>query len=78
MPHFAWVLLALCLVARTSADSQNEDEELPENYREVREALSEIFAHGVDPTQQKGVDASPPSLRGTVTGMGAYFFGVPF
>lgn len=74
MPRFALLLLAFCLMTRTSADPQSDDEDLAEDYREVRDALRKIFARGVDPTQQEPLDASPASRRGTVAGMVATFW----
>lgn len=73
MPRFVLLLLALCLVAWTSADSQSDDEGLAGDYKEVRDTLKKIFAGGVDPTQQKSQDASPASRQGSVAGMVATF-----
>lgn len=70
MPRFVLLLLALCLVARTKTDPQSDDEE----FREVRDALRDIFARGVDPGQMKTRDISPASSWNTATGMAAIFW----
>lgn len=69
MGGLALLLLALCLVTRTCGDSYSDDEDPVEGYREVRETLKEIFAHGVDPEQQEHKDATSAGRQGTWEGM---------
>ena len=69
MGRLALLLLALCLVSGNCLDSDSKDDDLVEQYREVREELREIFAHGVDPETQSRKDASTSSgLDSTRTG----------